>query len=237
MRFFPALRQSFTSTQFYWQVLHFPLRTSVAFWLKSYALLFIAAILGMIVSAFMIRNLVEQHYPNDLVFTYADGTLQSTQPLPLTLNQLGMQLALTDKETVLTDQYGEVYATPYTELFAGTSTFTVHKDDVLKFAPTVVPIFGTVLAGISLTIVMLTRIPLLLLYALVTRSVLSIIGRKIPYMVIVQMSLHIAVVAEMLNIAYFLLYRSRTFPMYDVAFFGIMILVFRSRRVQIVQID
>lgn len=196
----------------------------------------IVALFGVIIATLAAQTLIENNYPQDLTFTYENGTLTSNQQLPISTSFIGYAVTLTDKALVLGSAPMETYTAQYTELLADIPPFQVQKDTAKQFVPTVIPAFGGMFVVTVVIMMMVIRLPLLLLYSLVIQSVLSLVGRKLPYAVLLQLGLHAAVVAEILNIVYLLTYRTRNFPMYDVVFFGIMIWVLRSRRVQIVQI-
>lgn len=237
MKLFPTIKQSLTSTQFYTQVRTVPFRESVMFWVKFYLFLVVLLFIPVVVSGFVTERLVRQYYPENLSISYKDGTVHTEGfTLPYTLRTPSTTVELTNTELKLNTDDGQEIPYTYSEIFNNMRSFTVTKQDVITILPKTLPF---VLAAVVLSFVVflaIFRIPIILLYAFVIRSVLNLLGRKVAYQEILQMSVHAAVVAELVNLAYLLVYRSQALPMFDLAFFGTMFLALRSRRVQIVKI-
>src|SRR5690348_15609373 len=101
MRFFPTLRENLTSPQSYWLTLHFPLRSSIIYWVMLYAMLLAAGIIAVVAATFAARSLIQAQYPDDLMLSYADGKVSSNKPLPLSTTQLGVTLTTTETAVTL----------------------------------------------------------------------------------------------------------------------------------------
>lgn len=237
MNFFPALKNSITSTQFYSNLHAVPFRESVFFWLKFYLSLLVVMFIPVFASGFVAQQLVKTYYPYDLKIIYKDGQLQTEGlTLPFTFHVSDTTVTFASSEMTINSADNQTGTYKYTEVLTDVPAFTVTKDDAGKFIPTVLPIFLAIFAVAFVIFLSLMRIPLMFLYAFVIRSVLNIFGKQAGYIELLQMSIHATVVAEIINLLCLAIYRNRMFPMFDVAFFGIMILALRSRRVQIVRI-
>jgi hypothetical protein len=173
----------------------------------------------------------------NLKIMYANGTLHvDGATLPYSFSVASTKINITPVEITFNTPDGQTIADKYSDAFQGMGSFTITKDDAAKLAPQVLPAVAAVLTLAFILFVTVFRVPLILLYALLIRSIMALFGRRITYKEVLQMAIHASVVAELVNIAVLLIYRNGSFPMFDLAFFGIMILALRSRPAQTARI-
>ncbi|HZZ98344.1 MAG TPA: DUF1189 family protein [Candidatus Saccharimonadia bacterium] len=233
MRFFPTLKDSASSTLFYHHLRQFRLRESIAFWLKFYGIALIVMLIPVVVSGFIAKDLLNRYYPANLKITYADGTVHvDGAKLPLSFMLASTKITVTPVEVVFNTPDGQTIADKYADALQGVGSFTLTKEDANNFVPEVLPAIALVVTIALIAFVVVFRLPLILIYALLVRSIMALLGKKITYKEVLQMAFHASVVAEIVNVAVLLIYRNGSFPMFDVAFFGIMILALRSRPAQ-----
>lgn len=236
MKFFQTLKLSLTNLQAYETFLHSPLKSTAWFTLRFYAFVFAAALLCAVPLAKYVQDYTLEHYPEDLVLTFEHVTLKTNgAEFPLTvaapeLPVLGsVGATLREKEaTVIVNN--ETVPVPYGDVFPEDLRFVVTQSAIREngWAAAAAILFSFVLViamGIAIS-----RALSIALYSGFLTIISLLLGKKIAYKILLQIALHVAVAAEVVNIAYLLLYRGTAFPMFDTAFTGIYLLVLWSMR-------
>ncbi len=230
MKFFSTLKQSFTHLEAYSQFAKQPLSFSFFFIFKFYFLFFLAGAVTFPYLAGKETQRIVNSLPDSFVASYKDGTMQTTGialPYEIHLPQ-ETKLIFTNHqiETHLANTQPQIIT--YKDIVTDNTQFSLTKNDLKQQAKTFIQI-TTVLFTLSLIIVLLiSRFVWLALYALFFSSLGKMFGKYTPYRITFHLGMHVMVVAEIINTLYLIIYRSLAFPMFDVAFLVIMLLVLRT---------
>jgi hypothetical protein len=237
MSFFSTLKSSLVSTQFYARLRAVRFRESMVFWLKFYGLILVLSLIPLIISGFIAKNLIDKYYPSNLKIGYADGVVSvEGASLPWHFSLSGTNVTVNSTAVEFTTPDGQTITDDYKDVLQGIGSFTLTKNNASSFVPEVLPAIAAAFSLAFVLFVLVFRLPLILLYSLLIRSVLALFGKRITYKEVLQMGIHASVAAELVNLIVLVIYRNGGFPMFDVAFFGIMILALRSRPTQIARI-
>lgn len=207
-------------------------KKSVLFVLTFYVSLLVLFLAGSFFAIRYAAQYIEQSYPNDLVLEYANGKMQAKNgSLPFTA-KVGDNNLLTIREDGVSFGSESNESISYKDFLPATSVFSVNKETLHTTLFSNLVLFS--LAGVSLGFLLLLfmRTIELLFYALIIQNLGFFMNKQMPYKKSLQLGLHLLPVAEIVNVLYLVLYRSTVFPMFDVAFLLLAIVVMRAIKVE-----
>lgn len=232
MPFWRILFGSLTNLRTYTAALSYPFRSTVWFVVRFYLLLAIVLGVTFFTAGRAVVDQFTSSFPSDAKLTLNQGVLK-TEGLTLpwsTTFPLGFQVTLREQNISVQVQQEEVSLISFEDLFPEGSDSTITgeqlKDDIRQMMP-VVAIAG----AISVVLFVLAgRLFSAMFHTIMISWILGLFGMRIALTKLFQLTLHITVVAELASVIYLLLYRNTSFPMFEVAFLGIIFLALRSLR-------
>lgn len=231
MTFLSTFIGSFTRLDTYRDVLKKPLRFSLLYGLTIYASAFLVMGILLFFAVGSFAERLNDALPQDFSLSYTNGTAHVTGinlPHTVHLAQVG-SITFTEKELQIHANGKESVTTPYSALIPQETTFTATKADIAREAPALFKTAAIAMTAALFFALMFARALWIVLYALFFSALLSLLGNRMKFSHIAQLGIHAAVVAEVINLLYVLIYRSTSFPMFDLAFLAIMLLVLRTR--------
>ncbi len=236
MKFLKTLKDSLTNIQSYELFTQEKLGSSIWFSLRFYLIFLV--LLGILI--FPLSTKVYEYiyhvYPTDLILQYKDQKIAiENGSLPLQLHTkpiaiLGtVNILINEKDVNITINN---VSTPlvYKDAFPENVSFTINKENVEKHGKSVILTFVITGYVFFCLFISISRTFTILVYTGLMFVFTRLSGKKVSYKTFFQLGMHVGVTAEIVNILYILLYQKTTFPMYDIAFTGIFVLVLWSLR-------
>lgn len=233
MQFWRTCVGSCTDLATYHTALRAPLRSSFWFFIRFYLLLaFGAMMLAGTFGWYSGKKLGEQ-LPVNAVFTFEKETLSARDaqlPLSLTL-PLGIQANIRTDSVEVRFPQKEPVTLPYRELIATSQTFTVHASAVRDEASKSMMIAGIIAGVFAVGITVAGRLFSAVFHSVFFSWILGLWGQRVVFPKMLQLSLHATIPAELITLIGLLIYRGApSFPLFEVAFVGVMFLVLQSLR-------
>lgn len=229
MPFWTTLFRSFIDLTCYRDRLAEPLRALIRYMVQFYLLLFIAiGTLGFFGGKTLADAIVPQ-VPQDAQFTLSpDHISVTTIDLPLTLSLPFSLRAVVQTDALefnLPNQHS--LRVPVKDLM-NNETYIFTGNDIKESLPSLLPTAFMVTTMTFIVVLFIGRVVSLFFHAIFFLWIVQVFGRRVHFWKLVQLGMHITVTAEILTLLSTFIYRSAAFPMFEVAFTLLMVLVLKS---------
>ncbi|MBI5151026.1 MAG: hypothetical protein HZA34_00440 [Candidatus Pacebacteria bacterium] len=229
MPFWTMLFRSFIDLTCYRDRITEPLRALIRYMVQFYLLLLVVtSTLGFFGGKIFADTIVSQ-ISQDTQFTLSPEYISATNiELPLTLTLpffLRATIQADTLEFVLPNQHS--LRVPIKDLM-NDETYTFTGNDVKESLPSLLPTALMMTAMMFVGVLFIGRIVSLFFHAIFFSWIVQLFGRRVHFWKLVQLGMHITVTAEVVTVLSLFIYRSTAFPMFEVAFTLLMVLVLRS---------
>lgn len=206
-----------------------PLGALIRYMIQFYLLLLITmSALGLFGGKIFADAIVSQ-ISQDAQFTLSPEYISSTNiELPFTLSlpfSLRVVVQTDALEFVLPNQNS--LRVPIKDLM-NSETYTFTGNDIKESLPSLLPTALMVTTMTFTVVLFVGRIVSLFFHAIFFSWIVQLFGRRVHFWKLVQLGMHITVTAEILTLLSTFIYRSAAFPMFEVAFTLLMVLVLKS---------
>lgn len=206
-----------------------PLGALIRYMIQFYLLLLITmSALGLFGGKIFADAIVSQ-ISQDAQFTLSPEYISSTNiELPFTLSlpfSLRVVVQTDALEFVLPNQNS--LRVPIKDLM-NSETYTFTGNDIKESLPSLLPTALMVTTMTFTVVLFVGRIVSLFFHAIFFSWIVQLFGRRVHFWKLVQLGMHITVTAEILTLFSTFIYRSAAFPMFEVAFTLLMVLVLKS---------
>lgn len=236
MKFLKALKDSLTNLQSYELFTKEKFSSSLWFGLRFYFIIILLLGIAIFPLSTKVHEYIKEVFPNDLVLQYKDQRISvehGTLPINIHTNIVPIigstDILINEKDMNVT--FNNV-STPlvFADAFPENVSFIINRENIEKHGKNVILTFALTGFIFFCTFIGVSRIFTLIVYTGFLFVLSKLSGKKVSYKTFVQLGIHVGVTAEIMNLLYLLIYQKTTFPMYDVAFTGLFMLILWSTR-------
>lgn len=209
-----------------------PIRQSILFFLKWYGLVILAVAITAGIIGYTVGQSISSQLPANQNLHYEQSRMTvNGEPLSLTAHTLPFSYEIeAHQESIDIKKFGETLSSvPYTTLIPDEKS-EISTNDILEQAPLAL-MFGFMASSIVIVFfVIISRTVSILFHAVLFQYLLQLIGGRFPFKRIAQILIHTTIVAETISALAFVIYRSSSVPIFEIALVGSTILVLQSLR-------
>jgi hypothetical protein len=229
MSFWKTIIRSFTDLSVYYELLHYPMRTTVRF--AGFFLLMLICTLAastMTISGLLTNNLLEM-IPDDTTFTFKDMKLSSESlaiPLKYEAGTLGVITLDTDRVRLQKNQTEETVL--YKDFFLEDDQqdallIVMSKQQKKELILSILSATG-MFTAVMFTLFVIFRFLFLQVHVWIVEACMKLLGYGMTREKLLQLAVHVELVAITITVLCLLLYRTLSTPLLELTWIGVMIL-------------